>query len=60
MLAEAVCADLGLLILDKNLDFALDAAPGCIVRSRLRAFSTGSGQRSPAASISSSKSIAPQ
>lgn len=28
MLAEAVCADLGLLILDKNLDFALDAAPG--------------------------------
>ena len=31
MLAEAVCADLGLLILDKNLDFALDAAPGCIV-----------------------------
>lgn len=31
MLAEAVCADLGPLILDKNLDFALDAAPGCIV-----------------------------
>ena len=30
-LAEAVCADLGPLILDKNLDFALDAAPGCIV-----------------------------
>jgi two-component system, OmpR family, sensor histidine kinase QseC len=30
-LAEAVCADLGLLILDKNLDFALDAVPGCIV-----------------------------
>jgi two-component system, OmpR family, sensor histidine kinase QseC len=31
MLAEAVCADLGPLILDKNLDFALDAAPGSIV-----------------------------
>lgn len=31
ILAEAVCADLGPLILDKNLDFALDAAPGCIV-----------------------------
>lgn len=31
MLAETVCADLGPLILDKNLDFALDAAPGCIV-----------------------------
>ena len=30
-LAEATCADLGPLILDKNLDFALDAAPGCIV-----------------------------
>jgi two-component system sensor histidine kinase QseC len=30
-LAESVCADLGLLILDKNLDFALDAAPGCSV-----------------------------
>jgi len=30
-LAEAVCAELGPLILDKNLDFALDAAPGCIV-----------------------------
>ena len=30
-LAEAVCADLGPLILDKNLDFALDAAPGCTV-----------------------------
>ena len=30
-LAEAVCADLGPLILDKNLDFALDAAPGCII-----------------------------
>jgi len=30
-LAEAVCADLGPLILDKNLDFALDAAPGCSV-----------------------------
>jgi len=31
MLAESVCADLGPLILDKNLDFALDAAPGCTV-----------------------------
>ena len=31
ILAEAVCADLGPLILDKNLDFALEAAPGCIV-----------------------------
>ena len=31
MLAEAVCADLGPLILAKNLDFALDAAPDCIV-----------------------------
>ncbi len=31
ILAEAVCADLGPLILDKNLDFALDAAPGCSV-----------------------------
>ena len=31
MLAESVCADLGPLILDKNLDFALDAAPGCRV-----------------------------
>jgi two-component system, OmpR family, sensor histidine kinase QseC len=31
MLAEAVCADLGPLILDKNLDFALDAAPGSSV-----------------------------
>ena len=30
-LAEAVCAELGPLILDKNLDFALDATPGCIV-----------------------------
>ena len=30
-LAESVCADLGPLILDKNLDFALDAAPGCSV-----------------------------
>ena len=31
MLAEAVCADLGHQILEKNLDFALAAAPGCIV-----------------------------
>ncbi len=31
ILAEAVCADLGPLILDKNLDFALEAAPGSIV-----------------------------
>ena len=31
MLAESVCADLGPLILDKNLDFALDATPGCTV-----------------------------
>jgi len=31
MLAEAVCAELGPQILDKNLDFALDAAPDCIV-----------------------------
>ncbi len=31
MLAEAMCAELGPQILDKNLDFALDAAPGCIV-----------------------------
>jgi len=31
ILAETVCADLGPLILDKNLDFALDAAPGCSV-----------------------------
>jgi two-component system, OmpR family, sensor kinase len=31
MLTESVCADLGPQILDKNLDFALDAAPGCIV-----------------------------
>jgi len=30
-LAESVCADLGPLILDKNLDFALDATPGCTV-----------------------------
>ena len=30
-LAEAVCADLGQLILARNLDFALDAAPGCSV-----------------------------
>ena len=31
VLAEAVCADLGHQILDKDLDFALAAAPGCIV-----------------------------
>ena len=31
MLAEAVCADLGHQILAANLDFALDATPGCIV-----------------------------
>jgi two-component system sensor histidine kinase QseC len=31
ILAEAVCADLGPLILEKNLDFALAAAPGCTV-----------------------------
>ena len=31
MLAEAVCADLGHQILEKNLDFALDAVAGCIV-----------------------------
>ncbi|MGB4225055.1 MAG: ATP-binding protein [Candidatus Dechloromonas phosphoritropha] len=31
VLAEAVCADLGQQILDKDLDFALAAAPGCIV-----------------------------
>ena len=31
MLAEAVCAGLGHQILEKNLDFALAAAPGCIV-----------------------------
>ena len=31
MLAEAACADLGCQILEKNLDFALDAAAGCIV-----------------------------
>jgi two-component system sensor histidine kinase QseC len=30
-LAESVCADLGGLILDKNLDFDLDAAPGAVV-----------------------------
>ena len=30
-LAEAVCAELGTLILDKNLDFDFAAAPGCIV-----------------------------
>ena len=30
-LAETVCADLGPLILDRNLDFALTAAPGCTV-----------------------------
>jgi two-component system sensor histidine kinase QseC len=30
-LAESVCADLGPLILDKDLDFALAAAPGCRV-----------------------------
>ena len=29
--AEAVCADLGTSILDKNLDFSLDVEPGCIV-----------------------------
>ena len=31
VLAETVCADLGHQILDKDLDFALAAAPGCIV-----------------------------
>ncbi len=31
LLAEAVCADLGPAILDKNLDFSLEAAPGCLV-----------------------------
>jgi two-component system sensor histidine kinase QseC len=31
MLAQSVCAELGPLILDKNLDFDLDAVPGCIV-----------------------------
>lgn len=30
-LAESVCAELGTLILARNLDFALDAATGCIV-----------------------------
>ncbi len=31
MLAESVCADLGAQILDRNLDFALDAMTGCTV-----------------------------
>lgn len=31
VLAEAVCADLGPLILEKSLDFSLDATPGCTV-----------------------------
>jgi len=31
VLAESVCADLGPLILAKNIDFDLDAAPGCTV-----------------------------
>jgi two-component system sensor histidine kinase QseC len=31
MLAQSVCAELGPLILDKNLDFDLDAASDCIV-----------------------------
>lgn len=30
-IAEDVCAELGTLILDKNLDFDFSAAPGCIV-----------------------------
>jgi two-component system sensor histidine kinase QseC len=35
ILAEAVCADLGPLILHKNLDFALDATPGCTVNGQV-------------------------
>ncbi len=29
--AESVCAELGIAILDKNLDFELSATPGCVV-----------------------------